>query len=139
MDPQQGFSLDATSPDSYREILDALPLAGPLPPAQRERALRYAYHFFFRRMIELPFLADAGPAEFDIQADSLAELAPGRHGGLDRICDGLLTARPSCTTPGGHPRRRRGGAGAARRPSRPGQGHRGLGGGIGAAAIAEIR
>jgi hypothetical protein len=90
----KGFSLDATSPQSYRAILDTLPLAGPLPAHQRERALRYAYHFFFRRMIELPFLAAAGPAEFAIELERLSDLEPGAFGGLDCICDGILTGTP---------------------------------------------
>ena len=90
----KGFTQDASSPASYREILDGLPLQGPLPPDQRARAMRYAYHFFFRRMIELPFLVDAGPAEFDIQVDALQDLAPGGQGGLDRICDGIIAGAP---------------------------------------------
>ena len=90
----KGFSHDAISPDSYRAILDQLPFEGPLAPEKRERALRYAYHFFFRRMLELPFLSDVGPAEFAIQVDELQELSPGRHPGLDRICDGILSGAP---------------------------------------------
>ncbi len=90
----KGFSFDAVSPQSYRAILDGLPFADRLPAEIRERALRYAYHFFFRRMIELPFLADAGPAEFEIRADGLDEFAPGAHPGLDSICEGVLTGAP---------------------------------------------
>ena len=90
----KGFSLDAVSPDTYREILDRLPLRQRLSPEKCDRALRYAYHFFFRRMIELPFLADSGPASFEISVDSLADLEPGRHPGLDCICEGLMSGTP---------------------------------------------
>ncbi len=90
----KGFSRDATSPEGYRTILDTLPFQSRLSEAERESALRYAYHFFFRRMIELPFLADAGPAAFEIRLESLEELMPGRHPGLDRICDGILSGAP---------------------------------------------
>jgi hypothetical protein len=90
----KGFTQDASSPASYREILDRLPLEGRLSEAERERAMRYAYHFFFRRMIELPFLVDTGPAEFDIQVDTLRDLAPGGQGGLDQICEGILSGAP---------------------------------------------
>ena len=54
----KGFTRDATSPASYRNILDELPLRAKLDEKSRERALRYAYHFFFRRMIELPFIQE---------------------------------------------------------------------------------
>ncbi|HEY5411447.1 MAG TPA: capsule biosynthesis protein, partial [Caulobacteraceae bacterium] len=90
----KGFSYDAVSPESYRAILDQLPFAKGLSSERRERAQRYAYHFFFRRMIELPFLADAGPAEFEIQIESLQSLAQGACPGLDCICDGILSGAP---------------------------------------------
>ncbi len=86
----KGFSLDATSPESYRQILDSLPVAGPLTEAQRERALLYAYHFFFRRMIDLPFLTAPGPAEFEIEVEKLSDLEPGHFPGLDCVTDGIL-------------------------------------------------
>jgi len=87
----KGFSLDATSPENYRAILDTLPLKAPLTEAQRERALVYAYHFFFRRMIDLPFLTAPRPAEFEIEVERLSDLGPGKVSGLDCICDGILT------------------------------------------------
>ena len=87
----KGFSLDATSPESYRAILDTLPLKAPLTEAQRERALVYAYHFFFRRMIDLPFLTAPRPAEFEIEIERLGDLGPGEFSGLDCVCDGILT------------------------------------------------
>ena len=90
----KGFTRDATSPASYRAILDELPFAEPLGKRERERALRYAYHFFFRRMIELPFLKDAGPAELEIDVERLSDLEPGRFSGLDCICDGILNGSP---------------------------------------------
>ena len=90
----KGFSQDAVSPQSYRQILDGLPFKGRLGPEARERALRYAYHFFFRRMIELPFLEPAGPAEFEIRVESLDDLGPGAHGGLDCICEGIISGAP---------------------------------------------
>ena len=90
----KGFSQDATSPDSYRRILDGLPFRRRLAPPERERALRYAYHFFFRRMIELPFLDPTGPAEFEIKVDGLDDLRPGAQGGLDCVCDGILKGTP---------------------------------------------
>ena len=90
----KGFSHDANSPQDYRAILDQLPFRDRLSSEARERALRYAYHFFFRRMIELPFLEPAGPAEFEIAVSSLDELRPGAHPSLDCILDGMLSGTP---------------------------------------------
>ena len=87
----KGFSYDADSPHAYRALLDTLPFQEPMSEYARERALRYAYHFFFRRMIELPFLAEAGAAKFEIHVDELDCLGPGSHAGLDCVCDGILT------------------------------------------------
>jgi hypothetical protein len=90
----KGFTRDATSPETYREFLDELPYKTSLEPELRRRALQYAYHFFFRRMIDLPFIELAGPAIFEIRVDSLESLAPGKYSGLDCICDGILKGAP---------------------------------------------
>ena len=90
----KGFTRDATSPDSYRRVLDELPFAEGLDPGLQRRALQYAYHFFFRRMIDLPFIALTGAAAFDIRIDSLDELKPGVYSGLDCICEGILKGTP---------------------------------------------
>jgi hypothetical protein len=52
----KGLTEDASSPDEYFRILDRLPFPGPLGATQLARARRYAYHFFFNRMIPLPFV-----------------------------------------------------------------------------------
>ncbi len=90
----KGFSKDVTSPSDYRHALDQLPYPERLDPARRERALRYAYHFFFRRMIELPFLQEVATTTFDVQLDHLSDMAPGKQGGLDAIVDGILHGTP---------------------------------------------
>ncbi|OLE63311.1 MAG: capsule biosynthesis protein, partial [Cyanobacteria bacterium 13_1_40CM_2_61_4] len=80
----KGFSLDASSPDDYFRILDRLPLSGPLSADQLRRARKYAYHFFFRRMIPVPFIEQSekgGP--FKLSCGSLKDLLPGRLKGLD--------------------------------------------------------
>ena len=87
----KGISLDVTSPAGYVRVLDRLPLAGPMDDASRQRARKYAFHFFFRRMIPL---AAVEPAKYlkpyRIAAASLGELLPGCDPGLDVICDGIL-------------------------------------------------
>ena len=91
----KGLTIDASSPEDYVAILDRLPLRQRLAPAVVDRALKYAFHFFFRRMIPLVFLKKVNSGLFftpDIgSADDLAE---GRDKGLDILCDAVLDGRP---------------------------------------------
>ena len=91
----KGLTQDARSREHYFELLDQLPLdKGQWVPDQ-ERALRYAFHFFFRRMIPLPFMEPNGTgAMFDVNISGLDQFAPGRNPGLDTIMDGVLDGAP---------------------------------------------
>ena len=87
----KGLTEDASSPEEYFRILDRLPFPGPLGPAQLTRARRYAYHFFFNRMIPLPFVEPrAGYPIYRLKLETLGHLMPGESRGLDTICDGIL-------------------------------------------------
>jgi hypothetical protein len=88
------FSQDVSSPAQYFELLDALPARRRLSAEQQALALRYAYHFFFRRMIPLPFVHEETNTTFRIDIADKSELAIGRWPGLDTICDGVLTGAP---------------------------------------------
>jgi hypothetical protein len=90
----KGFALEATSPADYFAILERLPLAHRLDTATQDRALRYAYHFFFRRMIPLPFIREKEKLTFMADIRSDRDLAPGNYPGLDVICDGILEGKP---------------------------------------------
>jgi hypothetical protein len=90
----KGFALEATSPADYFAILESLPLPRRLDAATQERALRYAYHFFFRRMIPLPFIRETEKLTFMADIGSDDDLAPGNYPGLDVICDGILEGTP---------------------------------------------
>jgi hypothetical protein len=88
----KGITLDASSADEYFQHLRKLPLKKRMLPETVERARKYAYHFFFRRMVPLPFLAPVPQAwpPFEIGLKHLDELLPKVHKGLDVICDGIL-------------------------------------------------
>jgi hypothetical protein len=87
----KGLTRDASSPEEYFRLLDQLPLPAPLDAAQLARARRYAYHFFFNRMIPLPFLEPrAGDSIYRLKLAALRDLLPGASEGLDTICDGIL-------------------------------------------------
>ena len=91
----KGFTLDASSPADYEAKLAQLPFGRRLDPDKRELALRYAHHFFFGRMLELPFVEPVrGPRRFRIAINGAADLAPGRWPGLDTICSGILERTP---------------------------------------------
>jgi hypothetical protein len=63
----KGFTSDVSSQEEYKQYLDQLPLAHRMPDEQRELALQYANHYFFRRLIPLAYLvhySDEKPALF---------------------------------------------------------------------------
>jgi hypothetical protein len=95
----KGLTADAGSPEEYYALLDALPGEGRLPEAVVQRARRYAYHFFFRRMIPVKSIAPASgviarQVKYRVGVTSIEELRPGRDPGLDVICDGILQGSP---------------------------------------------
>jgi hypothetical protein len=91
----KGLTLDAASPDEYFAILERLPLGRRLSPEKVEAALKYAYHFFFRRMIPLSFLKKVSSNLFYAPDIASADaLAAGRNAGLDVICEAILEGRP---------------------------------------------
>lgn len=79
--------------ESYFDLLDTLPWNGQMDSTTLQRARRYAYHFFFRRMVPLPFLDQTG-GDVTIAIERLADLAPGRWPGLDVICEGITSGTP---------------------------------------------
>lgn len=86
----KGLTYDVSTKDQYAELLGRAGSLGRLDAETVERAKRYAYHFFFRRMIPLSSLEPDRP-EVTLGVHDLAALLPGRDPGLDVICDGILT------------------------------------------------
>jgi Capsule polysaccharide biosynthesis protein len=91
----KGLTIDATSKAHYFELLARLPFAERIDAERRERALAYAHHFFFRRMIPIGFVQPVpGPRRFTVAIAQLDELMPGFDPGLDVICAGILRGSP---------------------------------------------
>ena len=86
----KGFSLDASNPQEYFNYLDGLPLGKRLEDQKRLLAMKYAFHFFYRRMIEVPLIFDTGKFKFAMALQSIKELLPGNMPGLDTICHGII-------------------------------------------------
>ncbi|HEY5940302.1 MAG TPA: hypothetical protein VIT87_05740, partial [Gemmatimonadales bacterium] len=91
----KGLTMDAASAADYFSILERLPLSAAMPETQIQRARRYAYHFFFRRMIPLEFMEPMkADVPYRVSLRSVRELERGASRGLDVICDGILEDRP---------------------------------------------
>jgi hypothetical protein len=91
----KGLTCDASSREEYLALLARLPFAGGLDADQLARARRYAYHFFFNRMIPLPFIEPkAGYPIYRLKLERLQQLLPGASQGLDTLCDGELSGAP---------------------------------------------
>lgn len=91
----KGITIDAKSSDEYFRILDTLPLRRRMDEAGRLRARKYAFHFFFRRMIPLSFVEpQKGWWPYRLSLSGLDDLMPGRDPGLDVICEAVLTGSP---------------------------------------------
>lgn len=86
----KGITFDATSVAEYRSLLDRLPFEDRLSDHEIKRARKYAYHFFFRRMIPLENMVPAGWPRYVLKVDGLDDLLPGKNLGLDVICDGIM-------------------------------------------------
>ena len=87
----KGLSMDVTSRAQYHDLLDQLPYSRTLGNDHAERASKYAYHFFFDKMIPLDMVvADVGWPPFRIEIQGIDNLVPGASQGLDVICDGIV-------------------------------------------------
>jgi hypothetical protein len=91
----KGLTTDPATAGEYFTTLDQLPFAGRLDEEARDRALKYAYHFFFRRMIPVKGIEvlDGWPP-FRANIQSLKDLSASRNPGLETICNGILSGTP---------------------------------------------
>jgi hypothetical protein len=89
----KGITYDAKSQEEYLHLLESLPSIGPLSADVIERARRYAFHYFFKRMIPLTSLNPDGSFPPDLQIKTINDLLPGHDRGLDVICEGILTGK----------------------------------------------
>jgi hypothetical protein len=91
----KGITMDAGTREEYRALLDKLPLSAPLGGELVQRARKYAYHFFFRRMIPLDCVEPTNfVPPFRAAVDSIGSLGVGQDAGLDVICNGILNGTP---------------------------------------------
>lgn len=91
----KGFSADASDPASYRALLELPDTFKPLDTQQIDLARRYAFHFFFRRCLEISALNQAsGWPLTRLREDAVSRAMPGHDAGIDTICRGILEGTP---------------------------------------------
>jgi len=87
----KGITIDPATRREYFETLDRLPLNGRMNDELIQRARKYAYHFFFRRMVPVEVIQPTdGSYSFKIKINNLSDLMPEKNAGLDTICNGIL-------------------------------------------------
>lgn len=91
----KGLTIDVSSVDEYFKKLDQLPLKKKLDDNIVRRARKYAYHFFFRRMVPFKCVVPAaGWPPYKISVSKLEQLLPGNDVGLDIACKGIMSGSP---------------------------------------------
>jgi hypothetical protein len=88
----KGFCIDIDSRDHYAEILSDLPkaLQSYSSLESRELALKYAYYYYFLRMISLPLADDSRQKKFTVQSfNDLLRLPE-----LKVVVDGIVSGAP---------------------------------------------
>jgi hypothetical protein len=86
----KGFTFDASDRESYFHLLDNILSLRRDQPWRTDRARRWAHYFYFRRMIDFPFVNYSLNVGSPFNCESLDELLPSRHSGMDIICNGIL-------------------------------------------------
>ena len=87
----KGFATEVKQKKEYNNILSKLPLNKKLEEDKLLLAKKYAYHFFFRRMIPLNIMKPTeGNIPYKVGVDSINSLKPGEDPGLDIICNSII-------------------------------------------------
>jgi hypothetical protein len=92
----KGFTFDPKNKEEYFTLLRSLPFKEKLSKEKIELAKKYAYHFFFRRSIEISSLIhtpDLWP-NFNIKSDFYNDLIKKKDKGLDKICRSIIDGSP---------------------------------------------
>jgi hypothetical protein len=90
----KGITVDPETQKGYFDVLDGLPFGGRMNAEFIQRARKYAFHFFFRRMVPVEVIEPTDSAyAFRLNVNHLADLMPGKNIGLDVICNGILAGK----------------------------------------------
>ena len=89
----KGFGMEPQDQESYFRIITHPEDVPSIPAEELERARRWAYYLFFRRMLILPDIVEAGRIGVP-PVRNLGDLVEGRYAGLDTFCSGILSGTP---------------------------------------------
>ena len=86
------IAVDINSFEQYDDVLKKLPLENFITDEKLKRAKKYAYHFFFRRMIEINSIIEKPGLwpNIDIEKNLKEKLSNNKDPGLDKICDCII-------------------------------------------------
>jgi hypothetical protein len=92
----KGVTIDVNTPLQYESVLNSLPFKDRMKESEIIRARKYAFHFFFRRMIPLTFIKAKknNIAPFQIDIKDISELEQSKNRALDIICEGIINGSP---------------------------------------------
>jgi hypothetical protein len=101
----KGFTFDPGTEVEYEDVISRL-MSSPvlLDARQGEQLLRYAYHFFYERMVSIdPLHLVPGKGLSVLRRPSRLKLARGGYPGLEVICETIARNRPAVTGGRGNP------------------------------------
>ncbi|MBY0576163.1 MAG: capsular biosynthesis protein [Gallionellaceae bacterium] len=87
---RKGFTYDAGSQASYRELLNKTSSLPPLNEEQRELARRYAYCYFIQRQIPISVVRDPQSKWWSFQFDKKDLLLEKRDPAIDFVCEKIM-------------------------------------------------
>ena len=89
----KGFSFDVNSRHKYFDMLDKIPFKKRMSVNNIQNALKYAFHFFYRRMIPIKAIKSV-PNQwppYKVEISEVMDLQVGKDPGLDLICNGIIS------------------------------------------------
>jgi hypothetical protein len=91
----KGYSIDISSRQEYIQLLENVQNMKRLDQATIERAIKYAYYLYFRRMIPFPYIQiDAVTQRKRVAISRLEDLDAGRDSNLDAIANSIINLTP---------------------------------------------
>ena len=90
----KGMSYDPSSKEEYFLLLNRAPYKTPVTDYMYEMALRYGYHYNFRRQFYLPLADFDGPIFKNYRFSSIKELSPGNMPHLDDFIERCFSGKP---------------------------------------------
>lgn len=89
----KGFGMEPPDQEAYFKIVKHPEDVPPISTDELERARRWAYYLFFRRMLILPDIVPGARIGLPRVRD-LSDLSEGRYAGLDTFCNGIMSGTP---------------------------------------------